>query len=1214
MENSGQNQVGDNPVGSILQVTNWDSITLKVTGIPPQTRTSDLYRHFAGHGTITSIKIGELAPRNTAWVSFTPIPPGRFWTPNDRMRVGNKGTFRIWVENLPPKPQFTTNPRTQATIPARVVLFPLILQFGVQVGNNSMMAMKTLSDRGNGSLELNFDFRRKKMDLEFAYILENPRRGDTPNPVPNNGPLDKERRFKAEISFSSVKTLHAIQHTDGSRFLIIALESPPLYFKAIAAAESHMDGLTWGQHDTWHRITDLMYDNNWVKGAKTALVKVDQDIDIGRWTVYQLTLPHSANASWEWLCPTLRDYHIKVINTTTAEFHKRPATKTGLWDLLDQHATRAAVAVLPGSLKDYHLPFDVRYQLEACISQGVLSEHNMTEEFVERLAQLARRKIYLTNPAANLLTYICNTGKIVENPMSIFYDRQAMTYRPVFSLPDACEWVRKVVVTPTTMYLSSPTPETTNRVLRQYHKYADRFLRVQFTEEKSLPPKLFGDPNKTSIFNRIHRTLKNGIQVAGRHYEFLAYGNSQLRELGAFFFHPTSDLTCDDIRSWMGEFHHIRVVGKYASRMGQCFSTTRIVQDLPVGSVVKDIPDIEHNGWCFTDGVGKISFDLAKSIAKELKMFNKGQMPSAFQFRLGGSKGLLVAWPEEHSNMATSLKFNQIHLRPSQKKFHTSYSRGIEIIKQAEFTVATLNRQTITLLSALGVPDKVFMEMTREQNNKYLTAMHDQNVALNLLGKHADPNHTNEMLADMVRCGFMRVREPFLMTLLHIWRAWAQKQLKEKARLVVEQGAFLYGCVDETNALRGHYEQPTEKASGLPQIFVQVPKSPESDEFVVKTGICVVGRNPSLHPGDIRVVEAVDIPELRHLRDLVVFPANGDRDIPSMCSGGDLDGDDFYVFWDPRLCPREKNFPPMNHDASKPQDLDRDVQISDIQDFFVEYAKNDTIGSIAHAFIGQADKHGAKDPKCIQLAHLHSKAVDYPKSGQPARLTNHLRPTEYPHFMEKNARTYKSQKVLGQMYDFVQRIRFEARFNDHFDERIILMYKPDDNLLLKARAMKLQYDAALQTILLQYGLETEFELFTTFVLNTFKFRTTDYKIPEIIGNVRNELHERFIQAAVKEAGTKGRQGESFLRLVAAFYRVTWEHVQRNKLRNEDRPFISFPWIFHKELCSIATESSKSTHLRELSRRPPSSKVWTQDITAVLKALSTEKGDPAQTSG
>ncbi|RYP51347.1 hypothetical protein DL770_011051 [Monosporascus sp. CRB-9-2] len=39
---------------------------------------------------------------------------------------------------MPPKPQFTTNPRTRATIPARVVLFPLVPQFGFQVGDKAI--------------------------------------------------------------------------------------------------------------------------------------------------------------------------------------------------------------------------------------------------------------------------------------------------------------------------------------------------------------------------------------------------------------------------------------------------------------------------------------------------------------------------------------------------------------------------------------------------------------------------------------------------------------------------------------------------------------------------------------------------------------------------------------------------------------------------------------------------------------------------------------------------------------------------------------------------------------------------------------------------------------------------------------------------------------------------------------------------------------------
>jgi RNA-dependent RNA polymerase len=94
----------------------------------------------------------------------------------------------------------------------------------------------------------------------------------------------------------------------------------------------------------------------------------------------------------------------------------------------------------------------------------------------------------------------------------------------------------------------------------------------------------------------------------------------------------------------------------------------------------------------------------------------------------------------------------------------------------------------------------------------------------------------------------------------------------------------------------------------LAQIFLQVPDPNQPHAYKAITGLCLVGRNPSLHSGDLRVVEGVDVPALHHLRSVVVFPQHGDRDIPSMCSGGDLDGDDFFVIWDqrvsvPTLCP-----------------------------------------------------------------------------------------------------------------------------------------------------------------------------------------------------------------------------------------------------------------------------------------------------------------------
>ncbi|CAB4480642.1 unnamed protein product [Rhizophagus irregularis] len=52
--------------------------------------------------------------------------------------------------------------------------------------------------------------------------------------------------------------------------------------------------------------------------------------------------------------------------------------------------------------------------------------------------------------------------------------------------------------------------------------------------------------------------------------------------------------------------------------------------------------------------------------------------------------------------------------------------------------------------------------------------------------------------------------------------------------------------------------------------------------------------------------------------DVVVFPATGYRDIPSQCSGGDLDGDDFTIIYDERLIPKKKRIEPMAYEAQRP--------------------------------------------------------------------------------------------------------------------------------------------------------------------------------------------------------------------------------------------------------------------------------------------------------
>ena len=78
------------------------------------------------------------------------------------------------------------------------------------------------------------------------------------------------------------------------------------------------------------------------------------------------------------------------------------------------------------------------------------------------------------------------------------------------------------------------------------------------------------------------------------------------------------------------------------------------------------------------------------------------------------------------------------------------------------------------------------------------------------------------------------------------------------------------------------------------QVFVQYSvaesRGDQDDEFnmnkkIVLRGPVVVTRNPCLHPGDVRRLEAVDVPGLCHLVDCVVFPRQGSRPHPNEMAG-----------------------------------------------------------------------------------------------------------------------------------------------------------------------------------------------------------------------------------------------------------------------------------------------------------------------------------------
>ncbi|KAI1819950.1 RNA dependent RNA polymerase-domain-containing protein [Xylaria intraflava] len=1170
------------PLGMKPDWADWDDLAVRLSSLPKVTTIRDLTGYFRHHGRIVFIEI--LEPKRasvTALIRFSPPPSTPFWQDPMTIRISGRN-YRISAKLLPHRdPDKITTPEGN-TYPAQLRIRPSRLQFGLLSQPDQFMAMRTVDSALGRESSFVVDLKARRVDIIFTCYIEDPRRADPK--VKHDSVIGAKEGFavyKARIFFPHLQKLAVLD--EGESFsVLMPLESPPILFKRGDYQRSFAEGKSsWSELDLWNRAVGVVYDTSWFKDAPISLRGDHHFVDIGRCTTYKITfLKSDANAVWDTMKKALQDFNISIGDLAADSLHTVPAVKSNFWEIVEPAET-ANLALL--AAMEVHLPFDVGYQLRVCISQGYLDVTNLDLEFLRRLSDLSSARKRTRNRALDLLTYVAesdgpNAGdstnlypKRFYDPRALFTDRTATSYYLELGTPLHCTWVRKVVITPSTMYLSTANPEPSNRVLRQYAAYADRFLRVQFTDEL-VKGRIFSSPNSTqqdALFNRVYRTLTNGIDIADRHFEFLAFGNSQFRENGAYFFAPTEYLTCDHIREWMGNVAHIRVVAKYAARLGQCFSTTRALTDSPISKRVEEIDDIIRNNWCFTDGVGKISPTLAEYFARPLQLTGK-IVPSAFQFRLGGSKGLLVIWPD--------LTFNKVSLRPSQKKF-TAQSTHLEIIKPSRYSVATLNRQTITILSCLGVPDDVFLELQRRQMLDYSEAMVDSTTAMRLLSRFVDQNGITTTVAQMIKDGFMEAKEPFFMCILQVWRAWSLRLLREKARIVVEQGAFVFGCVDETCTLRGYYE-PKGSASGsgskgdFPQIFIQVPRPglPPDDpnSYMVVTGLCVVGRNPSLHLGDMRVVEAVDVPALHHLRDVVVFPATGDRDIPSMCSGGDLDGDDFFVIWDRNLIPPEQNHPPMIHKPEKPVELERDVQPSDLIAFFVTYMKNDTLSTIAHAHLAQADllEGGPRNSVCVELARLHSNAVDYPKSGQPAHLKASLRPRLYPHFMEKPGKSYHSRKVLGQLYDVVTKVEFHPSYSGIFDERIIRRFALTDETLRRARIIKRQHDRALRQIMNQREIGTEFEVWSTFVLKKPR-AGSDYQMQEMMGPIIASHRDRFRSACIRAAGS--HEPEVLYPFIAATYLVTWEAVQVRirERRDESMPLISFPWIFEQELGRIA---------------------------------------------
>lgn len=283
-----------------------------------------------------------------------------------------------------------------------------------------------------------------------------------------------------------------------------------------------------------------------------------------------------------------------------------------------------------------------------------------------------------------------------------------------------------------------------------------------------------------------------------------------------------------------------------------------------------------------------------------------------------------------------------------------------------------------------------------------------------------------------------------------------------------------------------------------------------------------------------------------------------------------MDGDLFFVSWNPLLHPVIENLPPLSYEKEPEIKSPHPVTINDMKLFFINFMKNDILGRVANAWVAFADAN-MEDPICEELSKIHSRAVDFAKTGVVAKMEPKHFPKKYPHYMEKpDDRSQHSNSVLGKMYDELRWLNqvpnvhmLKEYINAQQHAKLELhsyLTMDDDKYVVEAKHLYTEYAVELSKLMRQFKLKSEFQVITGFCLQYVgnkqhseqeairssistiveKFRTFFYETPE---------HERRLKACT-------------------WYQVTYSPLYAN---HRKRQFWSFAWILTPELLDIVEQ-------------------------------------------
>ncbi|TVU15512.1 hypothetical protein EJB05_39036, partial [Eragrostis curvula] len=553
----------------------------------------DLLERIAGIGTIFALKLRPPKKVTTtskafAVVQFDTEKSASLVESAAQRNVLRNGRFYLKVRladrDIVPRPKTTM-----------FSLEDTVLHFGCLVKENVLHVLWSAKEV---SVKFGFDMKKIQFYLIYNFI-----------------------KYKLELSYESIwdmKLYRPPAHRSRTKFLLIQVQAVPKIYEALPS----LSGLMYD--DPIYNYFRDDTDDQW-----TRTIDFTPSASIGQSTMLCLEVPQQCDL------PNIGDYFFyhKEFNDDF-ECHKGYSYSCG---------TRIVPVVK--SPNDIDVPYEILFKINNMVQIGTLSGPTLDADFFRLVSQKFIPMDHI-NHALSEMSELKRTCLNPTNWLSLHYSNSlnlcsSFSKSSQISLDDGLVYVHRVQVTPAKVYFYEPEINVSNRVVRKYLADIDNFLRVSFVDEDceklrsvDLSPRSVSGNNsrRTALYYRVLSVLSDGITIGDKHFEFLAFSSSQLRDNSTWMFASREGLTASDIRKWMGDFRKIRNVAKYAARL-----------DITNGT-----------RYIFSDGIGKISADFAMEVAMKCKV--KRFTPSAFQIRYGGYKGVVAVDPRSNPSKLLELK------------------------------------------------------------------------------------------------------------------------------------------------------------------------------------------------------------------------------------------------------------------------------------------------------------------------------------------------------------------------------------------------------------------------------------------------------------------------------------------------------------------------------------------------------------------------------